>query len=61
MQIEIVAFVVGLFISNIALIIGAYVSIKVSIAELKTLVGILHKEVNILRGSKKYNQEELTC
>jgi hypothetical protein len=50
--------VAGVVIANLGLIISAYVSIKVSIAELKVIVGTLNSDVDAL-GDKVREVEKL--
>ncbi len=50
--------VAGVIIANLGLIISAYVSIKVSIAELKVIVGTLNSDVDAL-GDKVREVEKL--
>ena len=50
---EVSAFVIGVFITNIGFIFGAYVSLKVSNAKLETLVGVMSEEVNSLKDDIK--------
>ena len=42
-------FIAGLFVANLTTIVGSYISMRISIAELKTLVGVLSKEVDELK------------
>ena len=51
-----IAFIVGVLVSNAAVLIGFFVSLKVSIAVLDVKVGRLEKDVN--NGWAKIKKEE---
>ncbi len=52
--------VAGVIMANLGFIIGAYVSVKVSIAKLEVIVGTLSKDVDALGGKIRQvqNKEE---
>ena len=49
---------VTILITNIGAMLASYVSIKTQITELKTLVGVLGKEVDLLRCKNEHSSNK---
>lgn len=57
MELSQVSFVVGILVTNLALIIGAYISLRVSVAILAEKVGRLEADVNNLGSMYRNNKQ----